>query len=312
MLSVQLSSLKEELGELPVGRLALQFLDYLAIEAGLSENTVLAYGRDLKAFAAYAASARIREVKDVRPVLIQRYLMKLSKEGKAEPSIKRALVAVRMLLRFARLQNLIADDFSAILEGPKLWQKLPVTCSKEKVLDLLNAPDPKEEFYLRDKALLELLYATGLRASELASLKINDLNINIGYLRCFGKGRKERVIPVGKTAIAAAVEYLQKLRPVLHKPFSEGYLLLSRTGRPLGRIEIWRLIKKYAARAKMPKNLTVHTLRHCFATHLLAGGADLRSVQEMLGHVDIATTQIYTHVDQERLRKIHKQFHPRP
>jgi integrase/recombinase XerD len=217
-----------------------------------------------------------------------------------------------MLLRFARLQNLIEDDFSGILEGPKLWQRLPVVCSKEKVLDLLNAPDAEEEFYLRDKAMLELLYATGLRASELASLKTTDLNKDIGYLRCLGKGNKERIIPVGRIAIAAVIEYLEDLRPTLQKSFSGDCLLLSRTGRPLGRIEIWRLIKKYAARAGMPKNLSVHTLRHCFATHLLAGGADLRSVQEMLGHVDISTTQIYTHVDQERLRKIHKQFHPRP
>jgi integrase/recombinase XerD len=312
MPSTQLNSVKEQLCELPVGRLVAQFLDYLGIEAGLSENTVLAYGRDLRAFAAFAKSRGVGDVKKIKPVLIQEYLVKLSKASKAESSIKRALVAVRMLLRFARLQNLIEDDFSAILEGPKLWQRLPVTCSKDKMLDLLNAPDPKEEFYLRDKAMLELLYATGLRASELASLKTSDLNIDIGYLRCLGKGRKERIIPVGRTAIAAVVEYIRKLRPVLHKSFSGDTMLLSRTGRPLSRIEIWRLIKKYAARAGMPKRLTVHTLRHCFASHLLAGGADLRSVQEMLGHVDIATTQIYTHVDQERLRKIHKQFHPRP
>jgi integrase/recombinase XerD len=312
MPSTQLNSVKEQLCEFPTGRLVAQFLDYLGIEAGLSENTILAYGRDLKAFAAFAKSRGVGNVKKIKPVLIQEYLVKLSKASKAESSIKRALVAVRMLLRFARLQNLIEDDFSAILEGPKLWQRLPVTCSKDKMLDLLNAPDPKEEFYLRDKAMLELLYATGLRASELACLRTSDLNINIGYLRCVGKGKKERIIPVGRTAIAAVVEYLRKLRPALHKSFSADTLLLSRTGRSLSRIEIWRLIKKYAARAGMPKNLTVHTLRHCFATHLLAGGADLRSVQEMLGHVDIATTQIYTHVDQERLRKIHKQYHPRP
>ncbi len=312
MPSVQLNSVKEQLCEFPTGRLIAQFLDYLSIEAGLSENTVLAYGRDLKAFAAFAKSREIDDIEKIRPVLIQQYLVKLSKASMAESSIKRALVAVRMLLRFARLQNLIEDDFSAILEGPKLWQRLPVICSRGKVLDLLNSPDPKEEFYLRDKAILELLYATGLRASELACLKTGDVNIDVGYLRCFGKGKKERIIPVGRTAVAAVVEYLRKLRPVLQKPFSNDTLLLSRTGRPLSRIEIWRLIKKYAARAGMPKNLTVHTLRHCFATHLLAGGADLRSVQEMLGHVDIATTQIYTHVDQERLRKIHKQFHPRP
>jgi integrase/recombinase XerD len=160
--------------------------------------------------------------------------------------------------------------------------------------------------------MLELLYATGIRASELAGLRCSDLNLDIGYLRCLGKGNKERVIPVGKAAVAATVEYLRNLRPKLTSQFSADFLLLSRTGRPMGRIEIWRLIKKYAIRAGMPRNLTVHTLRHCFATHLLAGGADLRSVQEMLGHADIATTQIYTHVDQERLREIHKKFHPRP
>jgi integrase/recombinase XerD len=217
-----------------------------------------------------------------------------------------------MFLRFSKLIGLIDDDFTAILEGPKLWQKLPTICSKQKVIDLLNAPLPDEPFYLRDKAILELLYATGVRASELAGLKTSDLNLDIGYLRCLGKGNRERVIPIGKAAIAATFEYLRELRPKLAKSESGDFLLLSRTGRPLSRIEVWRLVKKYSIRAGLPKNLTVHTLRHCFATHLLTGGADLRSVQEMLGHVDIATTQIYTHVDQERLRRVHKEFHPRP
>jgi integrase/recombinase XerD len=160
--------------------------------------------------------------------------------------------------------------------------------------------------------MLELLYATGMRASELAGLRVADLNLTVGYVRCIGKGNKERVIPVGKLAIAATIDYLSRFRPILTKVESVYFLLLSRTGRPLSRIEIWRLVKKYAIRAGMPRNLTVHTLRHCFATHLLSGGADLRSVQEMLGHVDIGTTQIYTHVDHERLRKIHKKYHPRP
>jgi len=217
-----------------------------------------------------------------------------------------------MFLRFAKLTGLVEDDFTAILEGPKIWQRLPIVCSKEQVMNLLNAPSPQEPFYLRDKAVLELLYATGLRASELAGLKRSDLNLDIGYLRCWGKGNKERIVPVGRAAVAATSEYLEQLRGRLAKPFSGDFLLLSRTGRAMSRIEIWRLVRKYAVRAGMPRNLSVHTLRHCFATHLLSGGADLRSVQEMLGHVDIATTQIYTHVDQERLRKIHKQFHPRP
>ena len=165
---------------------------------------------------------------------------------------------------------------------------------------------------VRLRAVLELLYATGLRATELSALKCSDLNLDIGYLRCMGKGNRERVIPVGKVAVAATVAYLRDLRPLLAKPTSGSFLLLSRTGRPLTRIEIWRLVKKYAQLAGLGKRVTAHTLRHCFATHLLAGGSDLRSVQEMLGHVDIGTTQIYTHVDHERLRRIHKKYHPRP
>jgi integrase/recombinase XerD len=205
----------------------------------------------------------------------------------------------------------VSEDEGAVLETPKTWQRLPVVCSKTQVGNLLAAPDVKEPYYFRDKAMLELLYATGVRASELSELKTSDLNLDVGYVRCIGKGRKERVIPVGRAAVTAVRAYLSRQRPELAKPFSGDRLLLSRTGRGMSRIEIWRLVKKYAARAGMPHNLTVHTLRHCFATHLLSGGADLRSVQEMLGHVDVGTTQIYTHVDHERLRQIHKKFHPR-
>jgi integrase/recombinase XerD len=238
--------------------------------------------------------------------------MFLSKGQKSEGSIKRSMVAIRMFLRFAKLTGLLENDFTAVLESPKLWQRLPCVCSEKQVADLLDTPDIAEPFFFRDKAILELLYATGARASELAYMRISNLNLDVGYLRCLGKGNKERVIPIGNVAIAAVNDYLKNLRPRLARPFSEDFLLLSRTGRPLSRIEIWRLVKKYAVRAGMPRNLTVHTLRHCFATHLLSGGADLRSVQEMLGHVDIATTQIYTHVDNDRLRKIHRKFHPRP
>ena len=297
---------------LPLGQNVRSFLDYLTVEAGLANNTVLAYGRDLRSFLKYCKSNKISQIRQIKPVLIQNYLRVLTQEQKSESSIKRSLVAIRMFLRFGKLIGLVEDDLTSILESPKVWQKLPCVCSKQQVLELLNAPSPDEPFYFRDKAMLELLYATGVRASEVAGLKTSDLNLNIGYLRCLGKGNRERVVPISKVAIAAIEEYLTNLRPRLFKPFSGDFLLLSRTGRPMSRIEIWRLVKKYAIRAGMPRNLTVHTLRHCFATHLLAGGADLRSVQEMLGHVDIATTQIYTHVDQERLRKIHRKYHPRP
>ena len=312
MPSTQVKSVGQKLLSMPLGRSIKQFLDYLTVEAGLGENTILAYGRDLKDFSQYCRSNGVGQPNLIKALHVQNYLAQLSRKSRAESSIKRCLVAVRMYLRYCKLTGLLTDDFTAILEGPKLWQRLPIVCSKQQVAKLLDAPSPDEPFYLRDKAMLELLYATGLRADELAGLKISDLNIDIGYLRCLGKGKRERIVPLGRVAIAATVEYLTHLRPELAKPFSSDALLLSRTARPLGRIEIWRLVKKYAARAGMPKKLTVHTLRHCFATHLLAGGADLRSIQEMLGHVDIATTQIYTHVDKERLKRIHKKYHPRP
>lgn len=312
MPSSQTQSVGKKLLALPLGRLVKSFLDYLTVEAGLSDNTVMAYGRDLKGFLEHCRSRGIDRLNQVQPVVIREYMRILTQEQKSEGSVKRALVAIRMFLRFAKITGLIEDDFTGILESPKLWQRLPTVCSKQQVIDLMNAPAPEEPFYLRDKAMLELLYATGVRAGELAGLKTSDLNFNIGYLRCLGKGNKERVIPIGKVAVAATVEYLTKFRPGLNKPFSGDFLLLSRTGRPMSRIEVWRLVKKYAIRAGMPRSLSAHTLRHCFATHLLAGGADLRSVQEMLGHVDIATTQIYTHVDQERLREIHRKYHPRP
>lgn len=311
MPATQIQTVGEDILALPLGRHIKSFLNYLMVEAGLAENTILAYGRDLRDFQKYCKNCDVNYLQKINPTLVQNYLQVMTQEQKSEVSVKRSLVAIRMLLRFSKLTGLIDDDFTTILESPKVWQRLPIVCSKQQVINLLNAPCPDEPYYLRDKAMLELLYATGVRAGELAGLKTTGLNLDIGYLRCLGKGQRERVVPIGKVAIAAITEYLMHLRPKLAKPFSGNFLLLSRTGRPMGRIEIWRLVKKYASQAGMPKNLTVHTLRHCFATHLLAGGADLRSVQEMLGHVDIATTQIYTHVDQERLKTIHKKFHPR-
>lgn len=312
MASIQIKSVNREILTLPLGQSVKAFLDYLTIEGGLSDNTVLAYGRDLKSFLKYCKARKLTRPQQVKPALIQEYLQTLSRREKSESSIKRSVVAIRMLLRFAKFRGLIEDDYAAVLEGPKLWQRLPTVCSTQQVIELLEAPDPLEPFYFRDKALLELLYATGIRAGEAAGLKTSNLNFNIGYLRCLGKGNRERVIPVGKAALTSTSRYLRNLRPKLVKPFSDDFLFLSRTGRPMSRIEIWRLVKKYAVRVGFSRNLTVHTLRHCFATHLLTGGADLRSVQEMLGHVDIATTQIYTHVDRQRLREIHKKFHPRP
>jgi integrase/recombinase XerD len=308
----QRQSLYRDLRLLPLGRTMTDFLDYLAVEAGLSDNTVLAYGRDLRDFQAFCLTAGAVEMPAVTPTLVQKYLCELARGRKEENSVRRALVAIRMYLRFAKEAGLVEDDGSAVLETPKVWQRLPIVCNKQQVTALLEAPQPDEPYYLRDKAMLELLYASGLRAGEIAGLRTSDINMDIGYLRCLGKGQKERVVPVGKPALAATARYLRDLRPRLFRPDSGDFLLLSRTGKPLTRIDIWRLVKKYAKRAGMTRNVTVHTLRHCFATHLLSGGADLRSVQEMLGHADIGTTQIYTHVDHERLREIHRRYHPRP
>lgn len=310
-MSLQVQNLNAKLTEQALGKVVKAFLDYLKIEAGLSENTILGYGRDLRDFSGYCLSKGVKKPGGIKTEVLFGYAKSLARQSKAEASINRSVVAIKMFMRFCKLMGHIDDDLTVFLESPKLWQKLPVVCSKEQVARLLASPDEKEPYYLRDRALLELLYATGTRASEVAGLKISDVNLKIGYVRCLGKGRKERVIPLNKAASSAVKEYIEGLRSKLAKQSSKDFLLLSRTGRPLSRIEIWRIVKKHGRRAGLARQMTTHTLRHCFATHLLGGGADLRSVQEMLGHVDIATTQIYTHVDQERLRSIHKKYHPR-
>ena len=205
MLSIQRQSVGEKLMVLPLGQEVKNFLSYLTVEAGLSENTILAYGRDLKSFLEHCKSNNIKHLLQIKPATIQDYLRILTQNQMGESSIKRALVAVRMFLRYSKLMGLVEDDFTAILESPKIWQRLPIICSKQQVIDLLNAPSRDEPFFLRDKAMLELLYATGMRASELAGLRIPDLNLDIGYLRCLGKGNRERVVPVGKVAVEATV-----------------------------------------------------------------------------------------------------------
>lgn len=312
-LTNQIASLKESLDDLPLGKIIKEFLNYLKVEAGLTENTVLAYGRDLRNFAGHCIFEGTTTIEQVNLKAVQSFIIILSKsENKSETTIARNLVAIKMLIRYAQLTDRKTQEFIHILEGPKLWQRLPIVCNKTQVETLLKAPDPETcPYYFRDKAILELLYSTGMRASELADLEVSSINYDIGYLRCLGKGNKERIIPLGQSAINAVMDYIQNLRHKLVGEKDTQQLMISRTGNPLNRIEIWRVVKKYAQKANLPAKVTAHTLRHCFATHLLSGGADLRSVQEMLGHVDIATTQIYTHVDQDRLRAMHKKFHPK-
>ena len=312
-LTNQIKKLKQSLDDLPLGQIIAEFMNYLKVEAGLSENTVLAYGRDLRNFAGHCIFEGTTTIEQIDLKAVQSFIIILSKtEHKSESTIARNLVAIKMLLRYAVLTDRKIQEFIHILEGPKLWQRLPSVCNKTQVQKLINAPDQEtDQYYFRDKAILELLYSTGMRASELADLQVSSINYDIGYIRCFGKGDKERVIPLGQSAITAVMDYIQNLRHKLLGEKDTQQLMISRTGNPLGRIEIWRVVKKYARKADLPAQVTAHTLRHCFATHLLSGGADLRSVQEMLGHIDIATTQIYTHVDQDRLREMHKKFHPK-
>src|SRR5262245_14628369 len=287
------------------------FRDYLRAERGLALNTVMAYGRDLERFQTWAAGGLNDHLQpSVRQLM--GYLAYLKEEGLAAPSVARHLVALKMFYRFLRLEERVKQSAVELLSSPSLWQRIPQVLSPDSIERLLRAPREEDRFYLRDRALLETLYATGSRASEVVHLKLADLYLDSGFCKCLGKGNKQRVVPLGEPAVLALKAYLNQLRPTLVRPDSEvAEVFVSRAGRSLTREMLWVLVKKYARRAGLPPKVSPHTLRHSFATHLLAGGADLRTVQELLGHANIRTTQHYTHVDRARLRMIHKKFHPR-
>jgi integrase/recombinase XerD len=287
------------------------FLDYLTVECGLSVNTLQAYQRDLERFAAFAAVGSDAEWNRVQSDQVIDFLVAEKRRGLAPPSVSRALVAIRMFFRFASSEGVIDRDVTEHIASPRLWQNLPEVLDPRAVDRLLAAPDPAHDRWpLRDRAILEMLYATGARASEVADLTVRSVNRQVGYANCIGKGRKERIVPVGRRALDALAAYLETERPQLDRR-GDQHLFLSHSGRRLGRETLWRIVKKYAVRAGISRRVSPHTLRHSFATHVLEGGADLRVVQEMLGHVDIGTTQIYTHVDQNRLKAIHRKYHPR-
>lgn len=286
------------------------FIDYAAGECHLSENTVAAYRRDLEHFYLWlhernVAELTIRDLADYATWLHERKL--------APASIARHIVSLKVFFRYLQLESVLRDNLAELLGSQKLWERVPKVLSIEQIDRLLLAPARWDPCWQRDRALLELLYATGCRASEVSNLKMRDVHLDEGFCVCRGKGDKERVTPLGARAIEAIRKYLEDERPELaarHKPPAE-WLLLSYRGRRLNRERIWELMKRYSARVGAPPDVSPHTLRHSFATHLLAGGADLRQVQEMLGHASIATTQLYTHVDPTRLKAVHKKFHPR-
>ena len=288
------------------------FRHYLQSERGMADNTVQAYGRDLDRFAKWAALVRYHEY--TAPTLndLARYLAFLHDEQLAAPSVARHLVSLKMFYRFLRLEERADAAAVDLLGSPKLWQRIPQVLSPTAVEELLNAPQPGDRFYLRDKAMLETLYATGCRASEVVGLQVANVYLDAAFCKCFGKGSKQRVVPLGRPAVAAIRAYLGEGRGVIPaSAVGAGLVFVSKSGRPLTRILLWALVKKYCKRAGLPSAVSPHTLRHSFATHLLSGGADLRTVQELLGHASIQTTQHYTHIDRDRLKAIHRQFHPR-
>lgn len=289
------------------------FLSYLAVERGLSKNTIISYRRDLKKYIKFIEDSQINSLSATSRKNISDFMFSLKDKGLSATSIARNLVAIKVFYRFLVRERILKVDPSGLLDSPKLWKKIPDTLSVQEVEALLAATNLRKIQGIRDRAILELLYATGLRVSEAVNLKIQDVNLEVGFLRCIGKGSKERIVPLGKKAIIAIKRYLDEARPKLVKnSFGDSVLFLSRLGKKISRQSFWKLIKYYARKARIKKVIRPHTLRHSFATHLLERGADLRSVQEMLGHADISTTQIYTHIDKNRLKLIHKTFHPRP
>lgn len=288
-----------------------QFQDYLTLERGLSERTVSAYTRDLERWLASVRAAGVETPEDVTAAVLRAWVFSLRDAGLASSSIRRAQSALRTYYGFLLAEGVVEADPTERLESPTLGRRLPDCLSHDEVERLLDAPDPDQRLYWRDRAVLELLYATGMRVSELSELPLRAVDHDEGFVTVFGKGSKERLVPVGEPALRALGRYLRDVRPELDRGRGQGRVFLNARGTPLSRMAVWTLVRTSARRAGITRKVSPHTLRHTFATHLLEGGADLVAVQELLGHADISTTQIYTHVDREYLRDVHRKYHPR-
>lgn len=288
------------------------FVNYLKAECGLSENTLLAYHRDLVQFAEWYRSHGPAKLQQVEIQLFSRYLQFLHDRNYAATSIARHLVSIKMFFRYLVLEGILPESIVELVNSPKLWQHLPKVLSPEKVDELIAAPTRQDRYPLRDRALLALMYATGCRASEVCAINLRDIHLDEGYCLCRGKGNKERLVSLNPVARAAVEVYLQHERPRLARESDpSSSLLVSRGGKSLSRITVWKLVKRYAARIGGSREISPHTLRHSFATHMLARGAEIRALQELLGHASIRTTQIYTQVEHSRLKTIHERCHPR-
>lgn len=288
------------------------FIHFMTVERGLSENTIVSYKRDLQNYLSFLMThEQLTDIGDVTRLHIIHYLKKLKEEGKSSKTSVRHLSSIRSFHQFLLREKVTTDDPSWNIETQKTERTLPKVLSLGEVEKLLDTPNQHTPFDYRDKAMLELLYATGIRVSEMLDLTLADVHLTMGFIRCFGKGRKERIVPIGEAAANAIEEYIEKGRSKLLKKQPSDALFLNHHGKKMSRQGFWKNLKKRAIEAGIQKELTPHTLRHSFATHLLENGADLRAVQEMLGHADISTTQIYTHVTKTRLKDVYHKFHPR-
>jgi integrase/recombinase XerD len=288
------------------------FLNYLSVERGLAQNTMVSYKEDLGYYLDFLTRRHIDALSKTNKNDVISFMLDQKDKGLSANSIARRLAAIKAFYRFLVRERILKEDATGLIDSPKLWKKIPETLSLNEVDALIAQPNIKDKKGVRDRAILETLYATGMRVSEATNLKTDNVNLDVGFLRCIGKGNKERVIPLGKKAIASIRRYLESSRPRLLNRKESEFMFVSRFGKKLSRQSIWKMIKKYAKDARIKKPLRPHILRHSFATHLLERGADLRSVQEMLGHANISTTQIYTHINKDRLKAVHKMFHPRP
>jgi len=288
-----------------------QYINYLLVEKGLAAKTIESYSSDLAIYLDYLKNKGIQHISDADTSVILKYLIDLQKNKLSARSRARHLITLRGLYRFLVQEKVLTYDPARLVDLPKSGLKLPDVLSVDDIQRLLNAPDVEKPRGARNAAMIELLYAAGLRVSELVNLKLIDINLEACFVRVFGKGSKERIVPIGHYAREKIDYYIKAARPVLLKNIISRYLFVARAGKPMTRQGFWKLLKQYAQKAGMHKAITPHSLRHSFASHLLEGGADLRAVQVMLGHVDISTTQIYTHVAREHLRKMHEKYHPR-
>ncbi len=287
------------------------FQDYLTFERGLSERTVQAYSRDIDRLVEFVRARGASIPADVSHADLREYVFHLHETGLAASSVRRSISAARSYFSFLLDEGLLDADPTERIESPRSWQRLPTFLTRDEVARMVESPSPDHPAYWRDRAILELLYATGIRVSELVTAKVSSLDLDEGLLQVLGKGARERMVPVGRTAAQVLRRYLREVRPSLDRGAGAGALFLSRRGRAMSRMAVWSLVRRAAERSGIDKKVSPHTLRHTFATHLLEGGADLVAVQELLGHADISTTQIYTHVDREYLRQVHRRYHPR-